>query len=91
MINMNFKPNKKKGLYGENGPEGVIGNAGNMGDVGDRFKLDSCNKIKKITSDIKNVIIVNNDINQSCVDKINTKLADIYDKNKHSFDFSLPF
>ena len=51
LINMNFKPNKKKGLYGENGPEGVIGNTGNRGDVGGRFKLDSCGKIKKITND----------------------------------------
>jgi ankyrin repeat protein len=92
MINMNFKPNKKKGLYGENGPEGVIGNAGNIGNIGDRFKLDSCGKIKKITSDIKNVIIENNnDINQSCVDKINAKLTDIYNKNKSSFDFNLSF
>ena len=91
LINMNFKPNTKKGIYGENGPEGVIGNRGNKGDIGDRLKLDSCDKIKKITSDIKNVMILNNDINQTCVNKIKGKLADIYDKNKHSFDFSLPF
>ena len=86
LIIMNFKPNKKRGIYGEKGPEGINGIRGNKGNIGNRFKLDNCTKIKKFATEVKNVMIVNNEINQPCVDKIKVNISDIYNKNKNSFD-----
>ena len=50
------------------------------------MRKSGINDYKKFATEVKNVMIVNNEINQPCVDKIKVNISDIYNKNKNSFD-----
>ena len=70
LIKYYYQPEKLAGPQGLQGRQGNIGKKGKIGPKGDEWKVEHCNDVVNLISQVKDVLAPNGNVNQACVKQI---------------------